>query len=187
MAVTPDAREPWDQRPGETRKAYAAFLAYRDMGRTRSHRKLAAATGYSHSAYSRWNTEHGWQDRVEAWDQHLDAERNAAAVEQARTMHDEWMNLSLKMLNRAAEGLAKFADKELSPKQVVDLADCSLRFAKAALGVADVHVQVDAVSEDLVVDRRNRMWALLTKDPDAQDVVERLEAMGVEVPVDAPA
>lgn len=180
----------WDQRPGETRNAYAAFIAYRDLGRRRSLRKLAAADGRTANAFARWNTDHHWQERVEAWDQHLDAERNAAAVEQARTMHDEWMNLSFKMLERAAEGLAAFADKDLSPKQVVDLADCSLRFAKAAMGVADIHVQVEVDSEDAVVDRRNRMWKLLTADPDAQDkadLVKQLVEMGVDAPVDASA
>ena len=28
-------RKPWDRRKGETRKAYEAFLCYRDMGDSR--------------------------------------------------------------------------------------------------------------------------------------------------------
>src|SRR5438105_1095656 len=42
-------RQPWEQRAGESGKAYAAFLAYRDLGAARSIEKVGRKWGAARS------------------------------------------------------------------------------------------------------------------------------------------
>ena len=60
---------PWQRRKGESRKAYAAFLAYRDLGPDRSLSRVAEALGKQLSLMKRWSAKHEWVWRAEAWDQ----------------------------------------------------------------------------------------------------------------------
>jgi hypothetical protein len=83
---------PWDRQKGETEAAYRAFLAYRDLGSTRSLPKLEAqrAAGKPRggcgaiSRYEQWSADQHWVDRCRHWDNHLQAERDAIAAAEAR-------------------------------------------------------------------------------------------------------
>jgi hypothetical protein len=70
------ARKPWDQLDNESNAAYARFLAYRNLGPTRTIDKAyhAATRGNqrkSNTATSQWYNDsmsHQWSDRATAWD-----------------------------------------------------------------------------------------------------------------------
>lgn len=78
-AATPE-RPRWDPIGGaESTRAYLAFATYRDLGMLRSLRKAAAAfyqapepTEPQVKQFKRWSSEHGWVQRADAWDLHLD-------------------------------------------------------------------------------------------------------------------
>jgi hypothetical protein len=59
---------PWDRRPGESLPAFEAFCAYRNAGRHRSLREIAAQLGKSRSLIFRWSSKHHWVARAQAWD-----------------------------------------------------------------------------------------------------------------------
>lgn len=67
MANEDDVR-PWDRQPGETSKAYAAFVTYRDLGADRSVRLVSEALAKTQTVIKRWSSAHNWVSRVEAWD-----------------------------------------------------------------------------------------------------------------------
>jgi hypothetical protein len=59
---------PWDRQPGETSKAYEAFVTYRDMGPGRTTAKVAQALGKSTTVIHKWSSLHHWVSRSAAWD-----------------------------------------------------------------------------------------------------------------------
>ncbi len=77
---------PWGRQPREGEEAYAAFLAYRDLGPTRTHEatreRLGKRPGYL-KPIERWSAGRQWRQRSSAWDDHLQAERDKVAAEEA--------------------------------------------------------------------------------------------------------
>jgi hypothetical protein len=66
----------WVQRENESSKAYAAFLLYRDLGRSRSLVKAWALyknggkTKDMQGYFEQWSSKHEWVKRCRAWDAH---------------------------------------------------------------------------------------------------------------------
>ena len=77
---------PWERQSRAGEQAYAAFLAYRDLGprrtleATRLH--LGKRPGYL-KPIERWSSLRDWRWRACAWDDHLQAERDEVAREEA--------------------------------------------------------------------------------------------------------
>lgn len=83
MAATGAEPKPWEQLSGESGPAYAAFLAYRDMGTTRTFVATARALGRHESLIRRWATRYRWRERAWRWDLRQ-ADQDEAAVRQQR-------------------------------------------------------------------------------------------------------
>jgi hypothetical protein len=77
---------PWERQPREGEQAYAAFLAYRDLGPRRTleatRQRLGKRPGYL-KPIERWSALRDWRRRSCAWDDHLQAERDRVAAEEA--------------------------------------------------------------------------------------------------------
>ncbi len=78
----------WALRKGESVKAYEAFLAYVNMGRDRSLRKMATeggqkgnGNGFVFKSLGVWSAKHAWQDRVAAIDR-AEAEKRRKEVDE---------------------------------------------------------------------------------------------------------
>lgn len=81
VPVEEHERNAWDQLPTETGKAYAAFLVYRDLGVGRTSAEVGRQLGKSAELIRRWKKQHGWEERVAAWDGHLAGARDMAWLE----------------------------------------------------------------------------------------------------------
>lgn len=75
----------WLRQPGETMLAYSAFIAYRDLGATRTHAQLVDL-GFSAGTVTTWSREQRWRERCEDWTDHLAQEMAQEASRQARAM-----------------------------------------------------------------------------------------------------
>src|SRR3954469_11415188 len=82
----PMERFPWERQSRESDEAYVAFLAYRDLGAGRTHEatrnRLGKRPGYL-KPIERWSVLRQWRQRSCAWDDHLQAERDQVAAEEA--------------------------------------------------------------------------------------------------------
>ena len=67
-------RNPWDRQKGETRKAFAAFLCYRDLGDARTLQQVAKTLTKSETLIRGWSAKWGWLDRVAAYEESVRAE-----------------------------------------------------------------------------------------------------------------
>ncbi len=75
----------WERQPREGEQAYAAFLAYRDLGPGRTHEEARKSLGRRPGdlkPIERWSALRDWRSRACAWDAHLQAERDKVAVEE---------------------------------------------------------------------------------------------------------
>lgn len=81
----PFPSHPWARLSGESAKAYAAFLHYRDMPakhpdpyEQRSLANLSRKYDVTIGALQGWSSEHGWVQRAAAWDVAVAQERDRA-------------------------------------------------------------------------------------------------------------
>lgn len=104
--ANPSSPQPWDRLPGESSKAYAAFVTYRDLESYRSIRKAIEKQGLSVKARLRtwlgWSSGYQWVERATAWSDYVsrleldaserviiaDAERDAVQMEGLDTPYD---------------------------------------------------------------------------------------------------
>lgn len=86
--------DPWERQPGETPKRHARFLAFRDIGLTRTLAKASDELALSYSHVRALAAQYRWQDRAAAWDAHqqrqytaeLEEERRKAARDDAKIL-----------------------------------------------------------------------------------------------------
>lgn len=98
--------QPWERREDtrETLVAYAAFLAYRDMGIERSLKKVGAQLGKSEGLMERWSMVHGWPERVLAWEAYVQREADRAVV---KDLVKTRRRVIRRILDKIDEGLAR--------------------------------------------------------------------------------
>jgi hypothetical protein len=125
----------WDQLPGESAKAYAAFCLYRDQGPRRSldeasrlyHSQppMAAkappagrrrrASGQIRLWAQRWN----WSARAWAWDQELARVKTSQRLAAAEEMDERHVREAMLLQNKAVERLRQLRPEELKPRETV--------------------------------------------------------------------
>src|SRR5438445_12186926 len=64
--------QPWDRQHGESRKAFEAFVIYRDLPGTRSSLAVAQKLACRRQTTQKWSASNDWYNRAPAWDQHQD-------------------------------------------------------------------------------------------------------------------
>ena len=93
----------WDQKLGESAKAYEAFCVYRDLGSERSILKAAQKLLKSEGTLKRWAGRWNWTSRVDAWDTHISEQATKqaekAAIEAKREMDKRQITVCSSMQN----------------------------------------------------------------------------------------
>ncbi|MGE3404356.1 MAG: hypothetical protein AB7K63_17325 [Vicinamibacterales bacterium] len=120
--------EPWERQPGESEKAYAAFLAYRNLeSGKRSIVKAAKAVGKSYHLLCRWSAQWSWLQRVGDYDRDLERQAHALVAKEivdyrkraAQQARNKAQILALpdtaiaQLLNKDREALASLSVGEL--------------------------------------------------------------------------
>jgi len=121
--------DPWDRQPGETSKAYAAFVTYRDLGADRSTRAVGEALTKSEALIKRWSGQNDWVTRAAAWDSIPGKAVASAYEEMARDIAQQHRALSDKLMARLSKNL------DLLPEG----ADPSMRWSTAQMAAHRGH------------------------------------------------
>lgn len=112
--IDPDALPPpWEQRPGEGKQHYDAFMAYLNLGVRRTLYAAAQALSYSPKSLAGWARKHDWKARAAAWDRHLDEAARQGALEEVAAMRRRHVSLALLMQEKVAQKLEAMAGAEL--------------------------------------------------------------------------
>lgn len=137
----------WEQKDDETDRAYAAFVAYRDLGpHHRSLTSVARQLGKNRELMGRWSRRHGWVERVQAWDEeqrHQFDVSMAQAREEMADFHARVARAGLNVVAKAIigspeEGIDPLNPASISASEIARLADIFSRMERAARGEPDV-------------------------------------------------
>ena len=136
--------------PGETPRAFGAFMAFFALGHARSLQAVAAQLGEKHDTVKAWSSKYRWSDRIHAFNSGLlqqaaDAEaaaRRQQAADWARRTSEyreqEW-DAAQKLLTAAQCFLESFGDRDVEKMtlaQVSRALQISSRIARQALSGA---------------------------------------------------
>jgi hypothetical protein len=128
-------REPWERQRGESRQAYAAWEAYRDMEAPRSYRRVAQDLHKSATLIGGWGKKWRWQARFEAYSLYLEKVRVAERIHAIIEMNERYASTSRLCQERVSGALNATQFCELTPSTLVKLLDVSIRIERTALGL----------------------------------------------------
>ena len=163
----------WTRQSGETKRAYACFCAYRDLGPSRTllaayRQKTGKKTAKQSSGHwNAWYRKHEWKQRAEAYDAHLDHQKRQAEAEKWRergeALVEEQFRLAQAMMEKArqmlkfplAEQTVKKKDRKGHPVEVtVEPAkwtfNSAARMAKVAIELARLATGLPTKNEQSV-------------------------------------
>lgn len=98
----------WEQQSKESSRAFAAFVCYRDLGLQRSCAKVAELLKLAAPSVLELSKRHNWQNRVRAWDAHVDSQIQKDQIGAVRVMKRRQIALALRAQKAADKGLKKF-------------------------------------------------------------------------------
>jgi hypothetical protein len=153
-ATVPDSPSPWDRMPGESSKAYSAFVLYRDQGprrtideasrlyhagnqasnpdadRTPTGRKIRAS-GVVRGWVVRWK----WQERAQAWDAEMDRRKQAAQVTVVQEMLERHANEAMMLQQKAIERLRELEPTDLNSRDTLSYLVEAIKIERLARGI----------------------------------------------------
>jgi hypothetical protein len=124
----------WEQRPGESAKAYQAFCIYRDLGPRRSvdqasrlYHQTSRTTDAAPARRRRasgtirgWANQWQWSARATAWDAEQTRVYEAARIVDRREMDERQARLAMMLQQKGIERLRQLRPEELKPREALN-------------------------------------------------------------------
>jgi hypothetical protein len=132
--------QPWDRQPGESSKAFEAFCLYRDMGTERSIRKVAQNLSKSTTLIRGWSSKYNWVERATLYDAELDRQAREKRQKEILEMRDRHAKLATQLLTKAAKGLLKLSDEDISANDVARLVEVGAKLERLSRGESTENV-----------------------------------------------
>lgn len=136
--TTANEAYPWEQLPGESEKAYAAFLAFRDLGvgrsleeawrayqkqqtkpkpkaktkKTKKQQKVAKSNTRPGSSFYGWVREHRWWERAKAWDYYTQRLANMRFIAKREKLLDKQFKELDQIANLCANSIKAWLKKQ---------------------------------------------------------------------------
>lgn len=135
----------WERQRGETARAFAAFCAYRDLGRSRTLVEAARAfyespnvgrTSAKVRQVERWSSAHGWVRRVDAYDEEMGRERRLRREQAIYDLEERHARIAQSFQSKVIQRLQTLRVEELSPTDLARWFDVAARIERQALGQA---------------------------------------------------
>lgn len=126
--------EPWERQPKESAQAFEAFAMYRDMGVSRSIRKVAHNLNKAVTTLAEWSSKHEWVKRVAAWDAEQDRiARNELMAEMAATRKKQ-RRQAQRMQEKGMELLESINLGDAKLSEIVSLLKAGMEQERIAIG-----------------------------------------------------
>lgn len=153
----------YERQAIDTDESFAAFVCYRDQRPPRRlDRIIAANVRVPIGKSSVWYREHGWRERVAAWDAHLDdirreeieAVERASAANAARVIADllTASQIEAEKLLTQTEGSAEVSF--MKPRDIAALAETAVKLRRLEKGQATERVEIEDLSGATVAELR---------------------------------
>lgn len=142
----------WDRRDSESAPAFEAFVAYRDMGVGRSVARVSKEHGKSIATVTKWCSRHDWVARAAAYDTEAARRAGLAALGDATEARIRQARLGRQLQDAAADAIARAPDDQRTAGWAVQAAKAGAEMERAALGLTDKRVEVNAkIKAQLIV------------------------------------
>ena len=133
----------WERQSGETAKAYAAFLLYRDLpavdrsivAAVAQHRKLGGKASVRN--WETWASRYNWRERGLTSDSDLASRRRIRRAESLERAQDDVLTLARAALAKVAERIKGMDAKELAAGQIPSALKTLFELELKALGHED--------------------------------------------------
>ncbi len=140
----------WDRQPGETSKAWNAFLLYRDApSGERMLKSVSEVLKISVQAVGRWSTKFRWAERVREYDSYVDrstAQEKRIETERAKVeMLERHTKSTVHVQNKVVNRWLRMSDAEwnkLSIPQTVDIFEKMAKFERLSRGLPTDSIEV---------------------------------------------
>jgi hypothetical protein len=186
-AAVPAPRPAFTPAPGETPRAFNAFLAWFQLGQSRSHQAVADKLNEGLGTVRNWASKYDWSDRLNAFNsgllhQHaascarLQQDLAADWAERLRQFREQEWDAAQKLLAAARCFLESFDDtalEKMTLAQVSRALTISSRIARAALAGAELPASSAPSSSPIqqqLLDAASRLYCRprAAEAPDAQ-------------------
>ncbi|MDR2177542.1 MAG: hypothetical protein LBP20_05810 [Treponema sp.] len=132
--------ESWERLPGESGLAYAAFLAYRDLGLGRNIRKAADTCGEDeggrrYRAWRNWAARFRWQERAADYDRYAEKLKQAEMRKTVEAQGELHRAVTRKMLEAVGKKLDMMNPAELAQGTVTEWVQTAIRADREAAGL----------------------------------------------------
>jgi|TARA_R110000824_G_scaffold21078_6_gene78888 hypothetical protein len=147
-------RYPWERQFNESRKAFEAFVVYRDMGPRRSQEKVARELGKSAQLMARWSSRWSWVERASAWVDEQDKQLRLSQQEAVVKMNNRHAKLAAALTGKVVEKLQSVSPEEIKRTSLVSLSrllEVGVKVERQARGEAGdiVADRIDDVGKSL--------------------------------------
>lgn len=126
--------EPWERQADESAKAFEAFILYRDMGASRSVRKVAQMLSKSTTVIRRWSSAYNWVERSSAWDTEQDRLNREKQIQEIAKMRTRHTKLAESMLLKAARALQKLDPEDMNSNNITRMVDVATQLERLSRG-----------------------------------------------------
>lgn len=125
----------YDRLPNETDRAWAGFLAYRDLGpNERSLRAVARLLDKKLSTIAPWSQQYQWVARVAAWDRDHARQLAAAQLQDVVRMNKRHADTAQALVGKAVQALAAIEVSKLRPADIARFIEIGARIERLARG-----------------------------------------------------
>lgn len=161
---------PWERQPGETEKAYEAFLFYKNLGPGRTLAETSRKLPKNYQTLKEWKAKWKWEDRVIAFDRENDRQEQRKLQHERVKMVKRHINLGTYLQVEALKAIKRKAkeaddDKEgngegLPLSMARDLLQIGLKLENQARRTAEMLNRQDAPedSASLLVSVLDKAW-----------------------------
>lgn len=142
IVLADDGRDPWDRQPGESVKRWGQYAVYRDLGRTRTLKRVAERLNITHRTAQQYASTFRWNVRCEAFDRHMDEQWVAAIQERQRRMVQDHLKLAATFHEKATDAITSLVGQQLTATETVRVAEAYSKLIRFALGEPDQNVAI---------------------------------------------
>ena len=138
-----EAAPAWEMQPNESRRAYGAFLIYRDSeSRRLSEVAAKLVPSCSTANVARWSSRHRWQQRAWVWDKEQDRIQQAQQARDRSTARKRHLAIAQEMQSIALHGLLELKAKvaagtalNMTSGEVENMLTEAIKLERLTLGV----------------------------------------------------
>jgi hypothetical protein len=143
ITLAPESDQPlWDRQPGESTKMHSYFTDYRNRGRARRIRELAADLGRGPNYMEQTARKFHWTRRARAWDAYQDQLFLDRLADEQRRMVDRHLKVSKAMWGKLVQRIATLDPAELTPAESIRWLEVLTKVDRAALGAPDTTITI---------------------------------------------